>query len=156
MKNQTSQAIVQRFYDEDILEQINPQDGMDSAAEIELIRSTERKRLKAMVEADMAVAVQMHADDFQLINPRGGALSKEEYLGLVAAGDVNYLVWEPITEIAVRRYGVDAAIIRYQSKMENVVFGEKSAIGYCWHTDSYEKRDGQWQVVWAQATTIQP
>jgi hypothetical protein len=25
-----------------------------------------------------------------------------------------------------------------------------------WHTDLYEQRDGTWQVVWSQATTIQP
>jgi len=57
---------------------------------------------------------------------------------------------------AAHEYGADAAIIRYQSKMENVVFGEKFPFGYCWHTDSYEKRAGQWQIVWARATTIQP
>jgi steroid delta-isomerase-like uncharacterized protein len=140
---------------DDILEQIAPQDEMDSATEVDRIRSIERKRLHAMVEADMEVAARMHADDFQLINPLGGALSKEAYFGLVASGDVDYLVWEPITEIAVRLYGVDAAIIRYQSQMDIVVFGQKSS-NQCWHTDSYEKRNGQWQVVWAQATTIQP
>ncbi len=26
----------------------------------------------------------------------------------------------------------------------------------CWHTDSYELRDGRRQAVWSQATTISP
>jgi len=126
-----------------------------SVGEADLIRTIERKRLQAMVEADMAVAMSLHADDFQLINPGGGALSKEEYLGLLASGDVDYLVWEPISEIAVRLYGLNTAVIRYQSQTDIVVFGEKSSIQN-WHTDLYEKHDGQWQVVWSQATTIQP
>ena len=126
-----------------------------SVGEADLIRTIERKRLQAMVEADMAVATSLHADDFQLINPGGGALSKEEYLGLLASGDVDYLVWEPISEIAVRLYGLNTAVIRYQSQTDIVVFGEKSSIQN-WHTDLYEKHDGQWQVVWSQATTIQP
>jgi predicted ester cyclase len=126
-----------------------------SATAADLIRSTERERLRAMVEADMEVANQLHADDFQLINPGGGALSKAEYLGFIASGDVDYLVWEPISEIAVRLYGANTAVIRYQSQTDIVVFGEKSSVQN-WHTDLYEQRDGQWQVVWSQATTIQP
>lgn len=63
-------------------------------------------------------------------------------------------MWEPISEIKVRLYGLNTAVIRYQSQTDIVVFGEKSSIEN-WHTDLYEKRDGQWQVVWSQATTIQ-
>lgn len=125
-----------------------------SVGEADLIRSIEQKRLKAMVDADLAVATPLHSDDFQLINPGGGSLSKEDYLGLISSGDVDYLVWEPISEIEVRLYGLNTAIIRYQSQTDIVVFGEESSIQN-WHTDLYEKRDGQWQVVWSQATTIQ-
>lgn len=129
--------------------------GSDSAAtEADLIRSIERQRLEAMVNADIEVAAPLHSDDFQLINPGGGALSKEEYLGLLASGDVDYLVWEPISEIEVRLYGPTTGVIRYQSQTDIVVFGEKSSMQN-WHTDLYEKRDGEWQVVWSQATTIQ-
>ena len=55
--------------------------------------------------------------------------------------------------IQVRLYG-DAAVIRYQSELEIVVGGERVPRGRYWHTDSYEKRDGQWQIVWSQATAI--
>lgn len=122
--------------------------------EAEIIRTLERKRLKALVEADMAVANALHRDDFQLINPAGLALSKEAYLGLVAKGDVDYLVWEPTSEIAVRLHG-HTAIIRYQSHIDVIVFGASGSL-QAWHTDMYEKHDGRWQVVWSQATEIQP
>jgi hypothetical protein len=93
-------------------------------AEADLIRATERQRLRALVEANMDVAGQLHADDFQLINPFGGTLSREQYLGAVAAGEIDYLVWEPESPIAVRVYG-QAAVIRYQSQVEIVVGGQK-------------------------------
>ena len=60
--------------------------------EADLIRATERERLRSLVEADMAVARSLHADDFQLINPRGEYFSKEQYLGGVASGEFDYLV----------------------------------------------------------------
>lgn len=124
-------------------------------AEIELIRTTERERLRAMVEADMDVANQLHADDFQLINPVGMAFSKEVYLGDVASGFVDYLIWEPETEIDVRLNG-EMAVIRYQALMDIVVGGGEKETLHLWHTDTYEKRDGRWQVVWSQATeTVQ-
>ncbi len=87
----------------------------------------------------------------QLINPRGEALSKEQYLGGIASGQLDYLVWEPESSIEVRLYG-QAAVIRYQSQLEIVVQGQKVPLQRYWHTDSYEKRNGRWQVVWSQAT----
>jgi hypothetical protein len=117
------------------------------------IRAIERDRLRAFVEADLDVLEPLHADDFQLINPRGKTLTKEEYLGGVASGEIDYLVWEPDSEIAVRLYG-EAAAIQYRSNTEIVVGGERLVLRN-WHTDLYEQRDGRWQVVWSQATSIQ-
>ena len=121
-------------------------------AEADLIRATERERLRALREPDMVVARQLHADDFQLINPSGRSLSKEQYLGGIAAGEFVYLVWEP-EAIAVRLYG-QAAVIRYQAQLQIVLQGQKEPLRRYWHIDSYEKRDGRWQTVWSQATEI--
>lgn len=121
--------------------------------ESDLIRATEHERLRALVDGNVALASPLHADDFQLINPLGGSLSKEQYLGAVASGDIDYRVWEP-GAIEVRLYG-EAAIIRYQSKLEIVVQGRQVPLRSHWHTDSYERRDGRWQVVWSQATAIE-
>jgi ketosteroid isomerase-like protein len=125
----------------------------EDQAEAEIIRATERERLRALVAADVARARQLHADDFQLINPLGGVLSKEQYLAGIDSGQLNYLFWEP-DSIAVRVYG-DIAVIRYQSQLEIVVLGRHIPRQRYWHTDLYERRDGQWQVVWSQATGIQ-
>ena len=118
------------------------------------IRVVEHERLRALVEADVEAASRLHADDFQLINPLGGSLSKDEYLGAIAAGEIDYLVWEPGT-IEVKFYG-EAAVIRYQAELQIKVKAMPDApSGRFWHTDVYERRNGRWQVVWSQATQVQ-
>lgn len=119
----------------------------------DVIRATERERLAALVSANVEVASRLHADDFQLINPSGGSVSKDQYLGLIASGEVDYLFWEPESPIEVRQYGA-AAVIRYLSQIELVVQGNKVPRLRYWHTDSYERRGGRWQIVWSQATEI--
>jgi hypothetical protein len=118
------------------------------------VRETERRRLAALVSGDLATARQLHADDFQLVTPQGLALSKEQYLGAIESGLLRYDLWEP-GPIEVRPFG-DSATIRYQAKLANAWSGQSFPVRDFWHTDCYEKRDGQWQVVWSQATEIVP
>lgn len=120
--------------------------------EAELLRTTERQRLRALVEANLEVANQLHADDYQLINPAGQTLSKEQYLGGIASGAIDFLVWEP-SEIAVRLQG-ELAILRYQAQIEIIFGGQQLPLSHIWHMDVYEKRKGRWQVVWSQATEV--
>jgi len=120
--------------------------------EADHIRAAERRRLRALVEANVDIARPLHADDFQLVTPSGVAFSKEEYLGHIASGYLDYRLWEP-DAIAVRVQG-QLATIRYQARLAIVVGGQTAPLQRTWHTDSYERRDGRWQVVWSQATTI--
>lgn len=124
--------------------------GAGEERDVELLRTTERERLRALVTGDVERAGQLHADDFQLINPLGGALSKEQYLGGIGSGQIQYLYWEP-EAIAVRLYG-DVAAIRYLSQLEIVVQGRHIPRQRYWHTDLYERHGKQWRVVWSHAT----
>ena len=117
------------------------------------LRAIERARLRSLVDADVATARRLHADDFELINPRGGTLSKEQYLKDIASGDLDYLEWEP-EEIRVRLYS-NSAVIRYKAHLRVSVKGSAGRPVTFWHTDLYEKRKGQWQIVWAHATQLQ-
>lgn len=101
----------------------------------------------------MESARLLHADDFQLINPVGVPSSKEQYLGAVASGELDYQTWEP-GQIDVRVYG-GAAVIRYRSQLRVSVGGRDLGLRPHWHTDLYERRGGRWQVVWSQATVEQ-
>ena len=127
-------------------------EGSSSAA-ADLLRAAEHERLRALVDADMPTASRLHADDFQLVNPAGGTLTKAEYLEGIESGEIDYLTFEPTSEVAVRLHD-DAAIIRYQSSIHIVVGGE-DIVTRGWHTDLYEVRDGRWQAVWSQMTEIQ-
>src|SRR5262249_38145545 len=111
------------------------------------VRVTERARLRALVARDVEEAGPLHADDFQLITPGGERLSKDDYLGMIASGELQYLVWDP-EDIAVHTYGEDAAAIRYRSEI-NVRRSGELYYGRYWHTDTYERRADQWQVVWS-------
>jgi hypothetical protein len=122
-------------------------------SEADEIRAVEHERLRAIVDADTVTTELLHADNFQLITPLGGTLSKSDYLGMIASGDVDYLFWEP-GSMDVLVYG-DAAVIRYQAEIKiKVTWAPNAPEGKFWHTDLYEKQDGQWKVVWSQATQI--
>ena len=112
----------------------------------------EQLRLRALVDADIALADGLHADDFQLITPSGDAYTKQEYLGDIASGVLDYRVWEP-RDIEVRLCG-DAGCLRYHSNLEIVVAGRRIGPSLYWHTDYYELRDGRWKVIWSHATEI--
>lgn len=130
-------------------------DGATTAESARLaddIRAAERARLRSLVAADMDTAASLHSESFQLITPIGALLDKTEYLGAVASGHIDYLLWEA-GEIAVRFAG-SAAIIRYRADLEVAFGGHRVARTQYWHTDSYELGADGWQAVWSQATAI--
>jgi hypothetical protein len=119
---------------------------------VEDFRSLERTRLDALVHKNMALARQLHAPDFQLITPTGASYTREEYLGKVASGELNYVKWEP-GEISVRLFpGV--ALLRYRADLLMGAAPQSANSFSCWHTDSYEQRGDAWQVVLSQATLV--
>jgi hypothetical protein len=110
-------------------------------------------RLGELVDADVAIAGPLHAEDFRVIPPDGFLLSRDAYLGAVEAGNIDYLVFEPISEIDVRVYG-EGAVLTYQSRVDvDVARRGRFTLG-AWHTYLYERRAGRWQVVWEQATAV--
>ena len=119
----------------------------------ETLRVTEISRLRALVDKDMETAERLHAEDFQLITPGGSALSKAEYLSGVTSGALDYRVWEVDSPIDVRLFD-GVALLRYRSILHMVYHGDDLGADKFWHTDSYEWRDGRWQVVWSHATRI--
>jgi len=123
--------------------------AQDSATRLIAI---EHERLRSLVDADMPTARRLHADEFQLINPDGGTMSKELYLGRIADGSLDYIQWEP-EEIRVKMYR-GSAVIRYKAHLKVSVNGSAGRDVHFWHTDLYEKRNGQWQVVWAHASMV--
>lgn len=124
-------------------------DAFNAADEL---RDVERRRLRSLVDGDLGVAEALHADVYELITPGGVAESKETYLRAIASGTLDYRVFEPSSEVAVRVMG-SAGILRYQARIE-VSFEGALDQGLFWHTDYYERRPEHWQVVWSHATRL--
>jgi Domain of unknown function (DUF4440) len=109
----------------------------------------ERRRLRALASADTVTAAPLHAEDYWLITPNGSEMSKEDYLGAIASGQLRYKVFEPVSEMAVLG-DARVVVLRYRARIS---FDDGPGIT-CWHTDCYQLRDEAWQVVWSQATAI--
>ena len=122
------------------------------SSEADRLRAIERTRLHALVVADVTTARRLMAEDFQAINPAGGELTREDYLASVQAGDIDYLVFEPVSPIVVRLAG-DSASLRFEVDFDLVVGGTRLT-HQAWITELYERRHGHWQIVWEQATAI--
>ncbi len=116
------------------------------------LRAIETTRLQALVDADTATARTLTAPDFQQINPAGVPLSRDDFLGGVDAGVIDFLSLEPSSPIAVRLSG-DSATLRYQTRFDLVV-GGTHLTHEAWTTALFERRDGRWQIVWGQTTAI--
>ncbi len=113
------------------------------------LRAIERSRIQALVQRDMAVLRRLHAPDYQLITPAGRTFTRERYLTAIEA-EPFYAGWDA-GEMQVR-VSAQMAVLRYRALL---TFPSGKSVD-CWHTDHYELRDGQWQVVWSQATEIRP
>src|SRR5436309_1057608 len=122
------------------------------ASQADQLRAIERRRLHALVDADAATARGLMAEDFQAVPPSGDPLARKDYLGAVAAGIIDYLVFEPVSRIAVRRSG-DLATLRYKVSFDLVAGGTR-VTHKGWITELWERRNGRWQIFWEQATAI--
>jgi hypothetical protein len=122
------------------------------ASEEQALVEVERRRLQVLVAADLVEAEELHADEFQLITPRGFPYSKREYLDAVGSGLIDYLVWDP-DDMAARVHG-DVGCVRYAATLNMRFDGVETGARRYWHTDYYERLDARWRVVWSQATEI--
>ncbi|WP_344182496.1 nuclear transport factor 2 family protein [Kribbella lupini] len=118
------------------------------------LREIERERLRALVAADLAVAMPLHAEDFRIATPSGLVWTKDEYLGGIGNGQIDYRRFEATSEIEVM-LEARLAVLRYRSAIEISVEGNPPARLEAWHLDVYRAGiDGSWQVRWSQATAI--
>ena len=125
------------------------------ASQADQLRALERRRLHALVDADTTTAGKLMAGDFQAVPPTGDPLGRGDYLGSVAAGVIDYLVFKPVSPIAVRRSG-DSAALRYKVSFDIIAGGPGGTrvTHKGWITELWERRAGRWLIVWEQATAI--
>jgi hypothetical protein len=69
------------------------------------LKDLETRRLRALIDADEVALDALHAPEFVLINPSGGAWSKAKYLSGVLSGDINYRRFDAVSNIGVMADG---------------------------------------------------
>jgi hypothetical protein len=129
--------------------------GASKSRQAERLRQTEQKRLQALVDADVAVAGTLIASDFELINPLGEVLTRDDVLGGVGSGALDCLSDTVTSQIKVRLHG-NTAVLRYQHTIDIAVAGIGRLTHPAWTTALYERRKGNWQIVWEQTGAIGP
>jgi hypothetical protein len=117
----------------------------------EQVRTLERTRLKAMVDADTTTVGRLLAADFQGINVAGVNDGRSGTLATIGGG-VDFVSITPVTSIKVRLYG-NTAVARFEVAFV-VVAGPDRVEHRGWFTDLLEKRAGNWQLVWSQTTAV--
>jgi hypothetical protein len=117
------------------------------------LRKLEREKLAAFVAKDIETLQRIHARDFQMINPAGQELNRDDYLNGIALGFIEYRSWEPESQIQAIVYA-EAAILRYRASVELAVQGEAQPPQRFWQVEVYEKRGETWQTVFSQSTRI--
>ncbi|MET1060648.1 MAG: nuclear transport factor 2 family protein [Nocardioides sp.] len=120
----------------------------------ESLRELERRRLRSLVDVDLPTAEELHAPDFELVNPGGSTWSRATYLGGIASGDIDYRRFEAVSEIDVL-VDRDLAVLRYRSAIDIAVTGGTPGPLTGRHLDVYVRdTDGRWRVRWSQATEV--
>ena len=118
-----------------------------------MLRQLELQRLQAQVDADVATTDKLLAPDFTLVTPDGSLLTKEDTLGLLKTGNVDFSEIDVLGDIEVRDYG-DAAVLTYRAKMSVTVQGAGGLTHDAWDTVVYEEHNGHWQAHSAQTTGV--
>ncbi len=129
--------------------------GARKSRQVERLRQTEQTRLRALVDADVAVAGRLIAGDFELINPLGEVLTRDDVLGGVASGGLDFLADTVTSPIKVRLHG-NTAVLRYRHTIDIAVVPVGHLAHPAWTTALYERRKGNWQIVWEQTGAIGP
>ena len=115
------------------------------------VRAAERTLLRALVAHDTHAAGALLAPDFQGIDVTGTAETRADNLANIGGG-IDFVKAEPVSPIRVRVHG-DSAVARVKLAFKVVAGGQTVEHG-AWATDVFERRHGNWQVVWEQTTAI--
>jgi hypothetical protein len=129
--------------------------GERKSRQVERLRRLEKLRLQALVDADVAVAGRAAADDFELINPLGEVLTRNDLLGGLSSGALDFLSDTVTSQIRVRMHGT-TAVLRYRHTIDIAVVPIGRLTHPAWSTALYERRRGSWQIVWEQTGAIGP
>ncbi len=100
----------------------------------------------------MAAVERMVGDGFFLTAPDGKTQSKAEFLADLKSGDLK-IESSTIKDMKVQAADTDMAVVTYATTDKGSYKGTDISGDYRW-TDVFAKRDGRWQLIAGQGTTV--
>jgi ketosteroid isomerase-like protein len=119
-------------------------------AESELLK-LEKDFAQAVVSNDAEAIGKFLSDDWVIIDPDGNVIDKARFLGVIKSGQLTHEMMES-EEAKVRSYG-DSAVVMAIMKSKGKFAGQEFATRER-ASDVFVKRDGHWQCVFSQLTTL--
>jgi ketosteroid isomerase-like protein len=117
----------------------------------EQLNALEQRLVRAWVEHDRAVVVELLSDDWKVIDPGGRVLTKAQVLEEFDTG-ARKLESGTIDEVEVRDFD-DFAVVTGRTTATGSYEGNAVSVKLRF-TDVFVRRGGAWQVVASQATFI--
>lgn len=111
----------------------------------------EKEFEKAVVSNDPDAIGKFLSDDWMIIDPDGGVIDKARFLGVIKSGMLTHELMES-SDSQIRVYG-DSAIVTAITKTKGKFAGQPLATEER-ATDFFVKRNGRWQCVFSQLTTL--
>jgi ketosteroid isomerase-like protein len=125
--------------------------GGPSDSTAEAVRQLHSEIVQAQLASDTATLDRLWADDHIFTNPLGVVQTKAQRLAEMQSGGRRLETFS-IADIQVRAYG-DTAVVTSRATLKGQRQGQDIS-GQYRGIDVYVKKQGQWQVVAAQATRI--
>ncbi len=122
-------------------------------AEGTALRKLEQEWADAVAKHDVDAITRIESDDFTSTDPDGVVSHKAEDIAVAKSGDLKISNFQ-LNDIKVSVYG-DAAVVTGKTTFRATVHDQPLGGDFRW-TDVFIRRDGKWQVVASQATTIAP
>lgn len=123
---------------------------MSDNVEQELLK-WEKDFERAVVSNDADAIGKFLPDDWVIIDPDGGFIDRARFLSVIKSGQLSHELMES-EDVKVRNYGDSAvltALTRTKAKFMGQEFTTQERA-----TDVFVKRDGRWQCVFSQLTTL--
>lgn len=114
----------------------------------------ERAFFDALLQADVAALGEILAEDFMLIDVSGGQMTKDQFLGVLATGQLKFTSITAQSGSRVRVYGTAAAAVNGRTVM-SMQFMNTELNVESRYTHVYAPDAGTWRMEIAQGTSIQ-
>jgi len=118
--------------------------GYDQKEAERYIRESESQWAESVANGDGSVGQRILADDFIGVDPKGGHYDKSKMISETSDGP-KYFVSNHLNEVRIRFFG-DTAVAQGNESWERKN-GERGR--FVW-TDTWLRRNGQWQIVAAE------